>query len=368
MQRIGTADPAQIVRKQVIGGNLPQSSSSIFLRDSSEPEWVAFAQSRPEATIFHLPIWSRLIADAYGYRPVVMVQTDAAGRIMAGVPAMDVRTRLTGRRFAALPFTDYCPPLVRDAADLETFTAGLAQWWETAGRPRIEVRGPLPRRNGVRPVDVGVRHTLQLELDSERILHRSRRDTRASIQRARRDGVEVRVSRSVADLDTFYQLHVKTRQRLGVPVQPRRFIQALWEGVIEAGLGFAVFAFAGQQPIAAAIFLAWNGQLIYKYSASDVAYWKLRPNKLVVWTAIEWGCREGYQLFDFGRTDFEDSGLRDFKSSWGSTEMPLTYSYLRGQPLNTGRGAASRILARVIRSSPPIVCRAIGELLYRHFA
>jgi CelD/BcsL family acetyltransferase involved in cellulose biosynthesis len=137
--------------------------------------------------------------------------------------------------------------------------------------------------------------------------------------------------------------------------------------VIEPGNGFAILASSGREPIAGAIFLAWNGQLIYKYSASDSAYWKLRPTKLVLWSAIAWGCRHGYRLIDFGKTDVENSGLRDFKSSWGSTEVPLTYSYLGASPAPAG-GFAARTAAWLIRSSPPIVCRMIGELLYPHFA
>jgi CelD/BcsL family acetyltransferase involved in cellulose biosynthesis len=340
---------------------------STAIRDIHDPSWRAFVESRPEATIFHLPAWSTLLAATYGYRSFVLAETDTDGQIVAGLPVIEVRSPVTGRRFASLPFTDYCPPLGRDAASLTRLSNGLSQWWESAGRPRVEIRGAFPSIEGAQSVTVAVRHTLELGSSTERLLQQTRRDTRASILRARRDGVEVRLSRSPADLATFYGLHLKTRRRLGVPIQPRRFLERLWTSVIEPGNGFAILASSGREPIAGAIFLAWNGQLIYKYSASDSAYWKLRPTKLVLWSAIAWGCRHGYRLIDFGKTDVENSGLRDFKSSWGSTEVPLTYSYLGASPAPAG-GFAARTAAWVIRSSPPIVCRMIGELLYPHFA
>jgi CelD/BcsL family acetyltransferase involved in cellulose biosynthesis len=340
---------------------------SAALRDIDDPQWRAFVDSRPEATLFHLPGWSNLLASTYGYRPFVLAETDGDGQIVAGLPVMEVRRPLTGRRFASLPFTDHCPPLCRDAASLSRLTSALSQWWESVGRPRVEIRGAIPPIEGVHRVSIAVRHTLGLESNPERLLQQSRRDTRASIQRAHRDGVEVRLSRSPSDLVSFYRLHLNTRRRLGVPIQPRRFLERLWTTVIEPGNGFAVLASSGRQPIAGAIFLAWNGHLIYKYSASDSAYWKLRPTKLVLWKAIEWGCRHGYRLLDLGKTDVENSGLRDFKSSWGSTEVPLTYSYL-GQAPAPAPGFATRAAARIIQSSPPIVCRMLGELLYQHFA
>ena len=107
-------------------------------------------------------------------------------------------------------------------------------------------------------------------------------------------------------------------------------MESLWSRLIKSGLGFVVLAYKDSTPIAGALFLAWNGTLIYKYSASDPLYWRYRPNNLVLWTAIRWGCEHGYHLMDFGKTDLANQGLRDFKSGWGATETPLIYSYIGG--------------------------------------
>src|SRR5205823_1065555 len=119
----------------------------------------------------------------------------------------------------------------------------------------------------------------------------------------------------------FYRLHWQTRRRLGVPLQPRCFFESLWRRIIEPGFGFVAFAYFGERPIAADLFLAWNGTLIGKFNASDRQFWSLRPNNLVVWAGIEWGCRNGYRLLDFGKTDRHGGGLRNFKMSWGSTSQ-----------------------------------------------
>jgi lipid II:glycine glycyltransferase (peptidoglycan interpeptide bridge formation enzyme) len=172
------------------------------------------------------------------------------------------------------------------------------------------------------------------------------------------------VSRSREDLDVFYRLHLETRRRLGVPVQPKRFLDLLWEHVIQPGLGFIVLARRAGRPLAGAVFLAWNGNLIYKFGASDARSWELRPNNLVIWTAIDWACRNGFRQLDFGRSDLENQGLRDFKSRWGAPETPLVYSYVATSPPGSTPRLVMRAVAKLIRSSPPIVCRLLGEVLY----
>jgi hypothetical protein len=88
----------------------------------------------------------------------------------------------------------------------------------------------------------------------------------------------------------------------------------------------------------------------------------------MLWTGMRWGTEAGYRLFDFGKSELSNPGLRAFKSSWGSIEVPLVYSAIGGMPARASTGFASRILAQVIRRSPPLVCRVSGELLYGHFA
>jgi CelD/BcsL family acetyltransferase involved in cellulose biosynthesis len=127
---------------------------------------------------------------------------------------------------------------------------------------------------------------------------------------------------------------------------------------------------ASGQPIAAAVFLAWNGTVIYKFGASDAAFWSLRPNHVLFWHAIRVACEQGYRWFDFGRTDVGQAGLRDFKLSWGATEEPLVYRMLGGktEPVSVGDGMATRVLGPVIRHGPLLLCRAVGETLYRYVA
>ena len=190
------------------------------------------------------------------------------------------------------------------------------------------------------------------------------------IRQAEKAGVVIRRGEGWQDLRLFYELHLRARQRHGVPVQPLRFFRLLWGRLMEQGLGFVLLAYQGEQLLAGAVFLHWNKTLTYKYSASDPRYLHLRPNNLLLWHAIQWGCEQGYEVFDWGKTDIDNKGLRDFKLGWGSEEQFLHYSVLADNaPASKLTGWMNqRLMAGVIQHSPAWVCRMIGELLYGHFA
>jgi CelD/BcsL family acetyltransferase involved in cellulose biosynthesis len=139
--------------------------------------------------------------------------------------------------------------------------------------------------------------------------------------------------------------------------------------VIRTGLGWALIVETEGRPVAAAVFLAWNGTVIYKFGASDESAWRLRPNHLLFWHAIRTACEQGYQWFDFGRTDAGQNGLRDFKRSWGTAEEPLAYSTLGGGLRGTSvAGWVAPALGPAIKHGPPVLCRVAGEILYRYTA
>jgi len=331
----------------------------------SDPAWVQFVATRPQATLFHHPAWSHLLAEVYGYVPFVRAFVDDSGALVAGLPVMEIHSPLTGRRFVSLPFTDYCPPLVSEDVSMEELACALGRAWN--GRARLEVRAPLPRQPHIHLRSSATRHTLALSSSEGEVLASFDKDTRYNIHRGQRDGVTVTLDRTLGGMAAFYRLQVLTRHRLGVPVQPWRFFAHLHRLVVEPGLGFVLLAHSDGIPLSAAVLLSWNGTLIGKYLASDARYWPMRPNHVLIWEAIRWACQNGYHTLDFGRTDEGDEGLRRFKRGWGTHEEPLTYSFLARKAPGPLGERAQRALSYIIRHSPQSVCCAIGELLYAHF-
>ena len=136
--------------------------------------------------------------------------------------------------------------------------------------------------------------------------------------------------------------------------------------MLQPGFGFALLAQSEGRSVAGAVFLFHGRTMVYKFGASERDAQRLRPNHLLMCSAIREACGRGLDIFDFGRTDLNGDSLREFKLGWGTTEEPLVYSYLGVESRGTGRAAAA--LAPLIRRSPPVVCRTIGELFYKHAA
>src|SRR3712207_854647 len=63
---------------------------TVAVVDPDDACWRRFVATRPEATCFHRPEWSQLIATCYGYRAFVLVQRDAAGGVVGGLPVIEV--------------------------------------------------------------------------------------------------------------------------------------------------------------------------------------------------------------------------------------------------------------------------------------
>jgi len=333
-----------------------------------DERWKTYVSSHPRALAFHRPAWSQLLADCYGYRPFALAVLDDEGAIAGGLPLVEVRG-VRGRRWIGLPFTDFCPPLLQPGTNGGAFAQTLAQARTAAHVGSLEVRAELDGPGVHRRADA-VTHSLALAADPETLFERFHRSqVQRNIRRADREDLVVRRGETKSDLTrVYYRLHVETRRRLGAPAQPRRFFEGLWTRLLEPDHGRVMLVYAGSKPIAGAVFLTGGTTVTYKYGASDASEWRLRPNHLLFWTAIRWACEDGYRTFDFGRSDADDRGLRDFKSGWAAREEPLVYSTLAQRAPASATGRSMGAARAVLRRSPTWLCRATGEIIYRFAA
>lgn len=312
--------------------------------------------------MFHHPAWLRLLAATYRYEFAASCVTDDDGRVLAGLPWARIESRLTGRRLVALPFSDACEPLTDGASEED-----LAQAVEEHRREAdlgLEVRWRMEALQA-KVVHRYWRHVLALEPDADAVLRRARTGIRRGASKAVREGLEFEQRTDQSALDAFYRLHLRTRKHQGVPTQPKRFVDGLIP-LFERGHGFVALVNDDGRPIAAAVFLQLRAHLIYKYGASDRSALARRPNNLLFAEVIRWACESGLRELDFGRTDLDQEGLKQFKRGWGAEELPLHHTYAGTEAPSGEASRAQRLLAPAIRNLPPGVGRLLGAL-YRHF-
>ena len=340
---------------------------SISILSPSDERWLAFLAINSQANIFHHPAWSQLLADCYGFKPFIIASCDRNAGITAGLPVMEIKSWLTGNRWVSLPFTDHCLPLSINTSGLNYLVNGLLNQAVAQGFSKVELRGTVPTHPALQQFAPYVLHKLTLEENFSKVDCRIHPMHRRNANIAQKRGVRVEIGKDFEHMRAFYKLHVETRRRQGVPVQPWQFFNLLKSILVEEDLGFLLLAYKQEEIIAALVLLGWNHTLTYKYGASSTDSLRFRPNDLLFRTAIQWGCENGYKSLDFGRTDLANEGLRTFKSRWGAEETPLIYHTLSATPAQHSSGRTEALMHRVIRYSPIWVCRLAGALLYRHF-
>lgn len=331
----------------------------------SDPRWLDFVSGRTDANFFHHPSWAALLADCYGYRARVVALTDGGRGVVAGLPVIDVSLPFGKRRWMSLPFTDHCAPLGAGPELSADLVPGLREVARAFDVDSLQIRAALPEDTGIQREAEFVRHEVPLTPDTDTTWKRLRRNHRRSIADAEEAGIRIARGSGATDLDTFYRIHLQTRRRLGVPVQPRRFFRMLLERIIRPGLGFILIAYLGDRPAAAGVFTTWNGTLMCKYSGRADGFTRLDAIHLLYWHAIREGSAD-HHTFDLGRSEIEQTQLRSFKVGWGAQESPLAYSWIARSPIRPASHRAQNVLGVAIRNSKPWLCRAAGELLYRY--
>ncbi len=132
-----------------------------------------------------------------------------------------------------------------------------------------------------------------------------------------------------------------------------------------------LFAWAGDQPIAGALFLEWNGVLYYKFGASRREYLHLRPNDAIFWAAIQRGIERGLGLVDWGLSGLDQPGLIAFKGKWATQERRIMTLSSAGttEPgsaeIDALLGGLTELLTE--ESVPDEITARGGALLYRYF-
>jgi CelD/BcsL family acetyltransferase involved in cellulose biosynthesis len=333
----------------------------------SDPRWAA-VEALPDATLYHSTAWIRVLAETYRFVPHCYVALDDE-RIVGGCPGFEVRRMVRARRFVSVPFSDVGGP-IGDAPAKQLLAQCIATDAAQLGWQRVEIRAPLEgdaRRDFAEQIHNDL-YVVPLDRPLCDIVRDFSDSVRWGRKRALREGLTVARAHSRAVLREFYRLHEITRRKLGVPVQPWRFFEALWREFFARDAGFVITVRQGRAAVASAVFLRHGRRLYYKFSASDPRALASQPNSLVLWEAVTWAQQAGLAAVDLGKTVRENTGLARFKRSWGAIAAPLPYSYF---PRVAGVGAESeesprmQALRAVWRRLPLPVARVASAVVYR---
>ena len=332
-----------------------------------ERDWDESVSSHPQATIFHSSAWARVLSETYGHRPCYL-RISARDEPLALVPMMEVQTLFTKARGVCLPFSDSCAPLLLTTFGKELVVKKLRQVARERNWKYFELRADSLLPEDATASESYYGHVLDLQAGSSALYFGFTSSVQRAIRKAQRNGLTASVRSSSDAMDQFYNLHVRTRHKHGVPPQPRAFFASIQKNIINAGLGFIVVVERAEDALAAAMFFRAGNHAVYKFGASDQRAQELRPNNLAMFEAVKFLADAGARSLHFGRTDMTNEGLRRFKLSWGASEEQISYGKFNILADNWvgSRNHRPTFHNRIFRSLPVSVNRLAGSLLYPH--
>jgi hypothetical protein len=325
-------------------------------------------EAQPAASFFHTSSWANVLVESYGYRPAYF-SVIRNGSLRALLPVMEIDSLLTGRRGVSLPFSDYADPFAEEDGEYGLLAEGALRYGARAGWKTLEIRGGLSPWDESAASSRFLGHRLSLAGTESEILAGFRTNMRRNIARASKEGVTVELSGTSEAMEEYYRLHCITRKGHGIPPQPLKFFRKILEHVIGRGAGRIALASYRGTIVAGIVIFHHGKKAIYKYGASDVMGKQCRANNLVMWEAIRWYRQQGVTEFCFGRTESENTGLREYKLGYGATEYELPYykyDIRRNRSIEERAQKAPGWIESWFRRVPIPVSRIIGSLTYRH--
>ena len=342
--------------------------------------WGDFVRSRSDALIYHHPLWLRVLADSYGFRPLGLGCEDMDGALLGVLPLCYTRGILTRRTLSSLPRTPVAGPLaINDRVRWLLMTAAVERARREGG-VRLELKVPETGYTGA------VRDTGRARWDPTYIRNlsgavgelrfgnsRNHAQIKRAVSKSQRLGVEVRAAGSEADLRRWYDLYLRTLRRHGVPPRPYRFFQAAWRLLSRNGMMRLLLAeqrSAGRL-LAGSVFFSYGNTTFFAFNGTRDDALPLRPNDAIHWQAIHDAYTGGTVFYDLGEVDASNEGLARFKTKWGAEPAWLYRYYYPADHIPAPRsldteGYGKRLARMAWRRVPVGATAVIGDWLYRY--
>lgn len=334
-----------------------------------DPRWSRFLGGQPMASIFHSPGWLKALEATYGYEASVLTTSEPGAELTNGLLFSRVRSWLTGKRLVSVPFSDYCD-LLGAGNDRMVLRDGLGRLARAEGYGYAEIRpvSPVPDGGSFEVSQRFHHHRIDLRPGANEVFRRFHKDCiQRKINRANREGLEVRQGTGAGLLGIFYRLLILTRRRHGYPPPPLAWFRNVTSFLRDSGVLIRL-AVKGETPVAAVLTACHGRTIHYKYGVSDAALHHLGGMAFLFWRTIQDAIAAGLDTLDLGRTDLDNPGLREFKERLGAQSSELAYQRTTGAAPALNHGWKARVIRAACERMPDRGLSMLGSFLYPHVA
>ena len=337
----------------------------VIRRATSEDDEArdAFVRAHHHGSFFHLAGWRRAVLRSFRHEPCELV-AHREGELVGVLPMMFCRGLLGRRSLVSMPYGVYGGPLATDGEAEHALLEEAVRIADTSAVGHLELR--YEHDPGPDLVGSDLYWTFQRDLPEkeEEVLARMPKKARAEARKARnKHGLEL--SEGTWYVDDLYRLFLKNKHVLGSPALPASYFYHLLE---ELEGSVAVHLVRRQrEPVAAVMSFLHEDTLIAYYSGTEPGADRLCSASNFMYLSLqEWGVRNGFKRFDFGRSR-RDAGAFQFKKHQGFEPQPLHYRYHlvrdRGVPSFTPSNPRTRLLQETWSRLPAWCVRRLSNRL-----
>lgn len=171
--------------------------------------------------------------------------------------------------------------------------------------------------------------TLQLDLakSDDVLLAEMRKNTRYEVRKAEKLGITTRVSSDLAEIAPFYQEQLSVAKRHNFVPFSEQFFYKQFESFVTDGQAALIHSYLGEQLLASAFVIFYNGEAVYHYGVSTEENARLPGSYATQWRAIQEAKQRGCSRYNFwgiapeGADNHRFAGVSLFKRGFGGMEV-----------------------------------------------
>lgn len=177
--------------------------------------------------------------------------------------------------------------------------------------------------------------TLQLDLTKteEEILQQMRKNTRYSIRKSEKDGIEIRFSKDPSEIKEFCDHQNELAKRHGFVPFSYDFIYKQFLAFVEDDQVLLVHSYKDGNLLASAFIIFYNGEAVYHYGISTSQNLKYPGSYACQWAAIKEAKNRGINKYNFwgiapeNEPEHRFAGVSIFKRGFGGEEIQYLPSH-----------------------------------------
>lgn len=285
-----------------------------------ETRWDTFVDHCPDATFYHLSGWRGIIENELRHQTHYLF-CERDGDILGVLPLARIKSLLFGDALISVPFLVYGGPAAVDQAAVNALIEAAKSLALELGVDYLELRNQAPILADCPVKDSYVTFSKELDPDPEKNLLAIPRKQRAMI----RKGIQAGLSPECDDdARRLYSALLECKRNLGTPFFSERYLQSIRDTFGERAEILTVTR--GNDVICSVMSFRHRNQILPYYGGGGDQARRFKGNDYMYWAVMEKACRDGVEVFDYGRS-MVDSGSYRFKKHWGFEPRPLYYEF-----------------------------------------